>query len=88
MTSGRIVRPSLGLSWSQCINIRLFTARHEIPISHAEAAAAAATLDDQESLAPSTHVLKSLQIVFAPHLPNDFCYFEVRGDGISMLNLS
>ncbi|PNH09750.1 DNA repair protein XRCC3 [Tetrabaena socialis] len=61
VSSGRRVLPALGLAWANCVNCRLFAARHR-------------TWDGS--------VIRSLQVVFAPHLPHSYCCFRVTHDGV------
>ncbi|GIL77660.1 hypothetical protein Vretifemale_7149 [Volvox reticuliferus] len=61
VSSGRRVLPALGLAWANCVNCRLFAARHE---------------------AWDGGVVRSLQVVFAPHLPHSYCCFKVDQQGI------
>ncbi|KAL2614061.1 hypothetical protein R1flu_025753 [Riccia fluitans] len=63
-TSGRRVVPALGLSWSHCVNTRLFLSRS----------------DWNGNL-----VGRSIQVVFAPHLPIVSCDFEVNSRGVQGL---
>ncbi|GIL49834.1 hypothetical protein Vafri_6151 [Volvox africanus] len=64
VSSGRRVLPALGLAWANCVNCRLFVARHE---------------------AGNGGVVRSLQVVFAPHLPHSYCCFKVDQQGIQGL---
>ncbi|KAG2439552.1 hypothetical protein HXX76_004905 [Chlamydomonas incerta] len=61
VSSGRRVLPALGLAWANCVNTRLFAARHE---------------------GWGGGVIRSLQVVFAPHLPHSYCCFRLGVDGV------
>ncbi|GLC41073.1 hypothetical protein PLESTB_000946500 [Pleodorina starrii] len=61
LSSGRRVLPALGLAWANCVNLRLFVARHD---------------------AWDGSVVRSLQVVFAPHLPHSYCFFRVDQAGV------
>ncbi|KXZ52282.1 hypothetical protein GPECTOR_10g914 [Gonium pectorale] len=61
VSSGRRVLPALGLAWANCVNCRLFVARHE---------------------GWQGSVIRTLQVVFAPHLPYSYCCFQVTHDGV------
>ncbi|PNW82260.1 hypothetical protein CHLRE_06g278151v5 [Chlamydomonas reinhardtii] len=61
VSSGRRVLPALGLAWANCVNTRLFAARHE---------------------GWGGGVIRSLQVVFAPHLPHSYCCFRLDVDGV------
>ncbi|KAG2500277.1 hypothetical protein HYH03_001855 [Edaphochlamys debaryana] len=61
VTGGRRVQPALGLAWANCVNARLFAAKHD---------------------ALGNGVVRSLQVVFAPHLPHSYCCFTVAVDGV------
>ncbi|CAK9875588.1 unnamed protein product, partial [Sphagnum jensenii] len=89
MTSGRFVRPALGLSWSHCVNTRLFLSRipqqdcsmlHKFQghvrhgsevVEHCNSGGGGEGLDGRR-----------IQVVFAPHLPQDSCAFTVTRRGM------
>ncbi|KAG6547162.1 hypothetical protein Mapa_011414 [Marchantia paleacea] len=66
VTSGRRVAPALALSWTHCINSRLFLSR---------------------SYGNGDLVRRSMQVVFAPHLPTESCDFEVNSEGVRGLSM-
>lgn len=85
-TSGREVIPALGLAWANCVNTRLFLSRlGHVPwpnfLSHARPQAAPASSysgeDEQHGL-----LLRSLQVVFSPHLPQAGALYVVLQSGV------
>ncbi|KAG7966179.1 hypothetical protein I3843_08G036700 [Carya illinoinensis] len=73
-SSGRRVCPALGLAWANCVNSRLFLARHE-------------EVDKEENELvdvnlQSTRSRRRLHVVFAPHLPESCCEFVITRKGI------
>ncbi|KAK1420892.1 hypothetical protein QVD17_22844 [Tagetes erecta] len=66
-TSGRRVCPALGLSWSNCINSRLFLSRQEV-------------IEDGDFV--NTRERRELHVVFAPHLPYSSCEYVIRKEGV------
>ena len=85
-TSGREVIPALGLAWANCINTRLFLSRlGHVPwpkfFRHARPQAAPASSysaeDEQHGL-----LLRSLQVVFSPHLPQAGAFYVVLQSGV------
>jgi RecA/RadA recombinase len=94
ITSGRFVRPALGLSWSHCVNTRLFLSRipqqdcsmlHKFQghvrhgsevIEHCNSGGGGEGLDGRR-----------IQVVFAPHLPQDSCAFTVTKRGMQGVQL-
>ncbi|KAK9841637.1 hypothetical protein WJX74_009147 [Apatococcus lobatus] len=85
-TSGREVIPALGLAWANCVNTRLFLSRlGHVPwpmfLSHARPQAASAL----QHAAEAEHqglVLRSLQVVFSPHLPQAGALYVVLQSGV------
>jgi RecA/RadA recombinase len=90
VSSGRRVLPALGLSWSHCINIRLFLSRTEEPTGFFDHACNSSdkTLNDSSSVTPldessrNTTVKRKLLVVYAPHLPRISCDFVIERDGM------
>ncbi|XP_060189401.1 DNA repair protein XRCC3 homolog [Lycium barbarum] len=66
-TSERKVSAALGLSWANCVNMRLFLSRNE------EVAG-----DD----CFATRTRRFIRVVFAPHLPDSYCEFVITGEKI------
>ncbi|CAN6482803.1 unnamed protein product [Victoria cruziana] len=62
VTSGRRVCPALGLSWANCVNTRLFLSRSQ---------------ECQSSDPNQTRTRRTVQVVFAPHLPSDGSSCEI-----------
>jgi DNA-repair protein XRCC3 len=64
---------ALGLAWANLVTTRLQLSRtaHSVPDPH------------QPTLAVSVRTLK---VVFAPHLPNDTCHFIVTRAGVFGIN--
>ena len=85
-TSGREVIPALGLAWANCINTRLFLSRlGHVPwpafLGHARPqtvpVCSYAAEPEQQGL-----LLRSLQIVFSPHLPQAGAFYVVLQSGV------
>ena len=68
-TSGRLVKPALGLAWSNCINTRIFLSR----------------APDELYQGGAQSTLRCMQIVQSPSLPSSYCYFTVSGSGLKGL---
>lgn len=66
-TSGRRVWPALGLSWSNCINSRLFLSRQEV-------------IEDGDFV--NRRERRELHVIFAPHLPYSSCEYVIRKEGV------
>lgn len=75
-TSGRRVCPALGLAWANCVNSRLFLSRNEEVIRE----------ENEKSNGQSCDFVKKkmrkLYVVFAPHLPESSCEFEITREGL------
>ncbi|CAM6036314.1 unnamed protein product, partial [Sphagnum compactum] len=94
MTSGRFVRPALGLSWSHCVNTRLFLSRipqqdcsmlHKFQghVRHgSEVVEHCNSGGGGEGLDG-----RRMQVVFAPNLPQDSCAFTVTRRGMQGVQL-
>ena len=86
-TSDREVIPALGLAWANCINTRIFLSRlghvpwpsflHAARPNPAPEAAAADPDAAQNGL-----LLRSLQVVFSPHLPQAGAFYVVLQSGV------
>ncbi|KAL4279980.1 hypothetical protein GQ457_03G045030 [Hibiscus cannabinus] len=73
-TSGRRVSPALGLAWANCVNSRLFLSRNEEVIG------------EENEKSNGDFVFKKtrrkLYVVYAPHLPDSSCEFEITREGL------
>ncbi|CAA2991721.1 DNA repair XRCC3 homolog [Olea europaea subsp. europaea] len=69
-SSGRRVCPALGLSWANCVNIRLFLWREEERV------------DVEGGEIRSMQARRFIRVVFAPHLPDCSCEFVIKREGI------
>lgn len=74
-SSGRRVCPALGLSWANCVNTRLFLLRREVAVEAMDGSPAAV-------VAAPARTRRRMQVVFAPHLPEAACEFEIRREGV------
>lgn len=79
-TSGRPVAPALGLAWAHCVDTRLFLGR--MVAGGAGGWGEWCGRDRDPSAPPAPHALRSLQVVFSPHLPPAFAYCVVTGAGL------
>ncbi|KAL2465770.1 DNA repair protein XRCC3-like protein [Abeliophyllum distichum] len=69
-SSGRRVCPALGLSWANCVNIRLFLWREEERV------------DEEGGDIRSMLTKRFIRVVFAPHLPDCSCEFVIKREGV------
>ncbi|XP_019177903.1 PREDICTED: DNA repair protein XRCC3 homolog [Ipomoea nil] len=69
-TSGRNVCAVLGLSWSNCVNTRLFLSKHEERVG-----------EDGDGCA-LTQKRQFIRVVFSPYLPDSSCEFVIRKEGV------
>lgn len=79
-TSGRPVAPALGLAWAHCVDTRLFLARLVAGGAGGWGEGCGGTADP--AAPPAPHLLRCLQVVFAPHLPPSYAYAVVTGAGL------
>jgi DNA-repair protein XRCC3 len=84
MDSLNKVVPALGLSWSNCVNTRIMLSRTEkmVPIAISEFSRKRKLDEDTRKLIPKEVIVRKLQVLFAPHLPNITCDFIVDPDGV------
>jgi len=73
-TSGRQVMPALGLSWANCVDVRLAVSRRGGARGGA-GGSGGMVLDGSE-------VLREMEVMFAPHLPRRSMKFVVDADGV------
>ncbi|XP_033096535.1 DNA repair protein XRCC3-like isoform X2 [Anneissia japonica] len=72
------VVPALGLTWATFVKVRLMISRTNYRLN----------VDSQGSeecrpgLNPTESVVRSMEVVFSPHLPKDKCYFIVEQSGV------
>ncbi|KAI3444155.1 hypothetical protein Pfo_000820 [Paulownia fortunei] len=69
-SSGRKVSAALGLSWANCVNIRLFMWREEERVG------------EEGGNFQTMQTRRFIQVVFAPHLPDSSCEFVIRREGL------
>ncbi|XP_071789237.1 DNA repair protein XRCC3-like [Asterias amurensis] len=80
--------PALGLTWSNLVQTRLMLSRTDYQLTldtsqHPENIERSRDIGDPEGLRSVTEVpVRSLEVVFAPHLPRDTCYYVVEADGV------
>ncbi|XP_069494288.1 DNA repair protein XRCC3 [Ambystoma mexicanum] len=67
------VAPALGITWSNQLLMRLMVTRTR---SNEQEACAG------EGLASCSQVVRTLEVVFAPHLPQTFCYYTIGLEGV------
>ncbi|NXA84802.1 XRCC3 protein, partial [Thryothorus ludovicianus] len=67
---GSRVTPALGITWSNQLLMRLMVSRMSLP-GHSPGAAS-----------HSAGSMRTLSVVFAPHLPPSFCYYTVQLEGV------
>ncbi|NXO28919.1 XRCC3 protein, partial [Cisticola juncidis] len=67
---GSRVTPALGITWSNQLLMRLMVSRASLP-RHSPGAAS-----------PCAGSLRTLRVIFAPHLPPSFCYYTVQLEGV------
>ncbi|CAA0809718.1 DNA repair protein XRCC3 homolog [Striga hermonthica] len=68
-SSGRRVCAALGLSWANCVNIRLFMWREEVG-------------GGEDGSFQSLQTRRFVRVDFAPHLPDSSCEFVIRKEGV------
>ncbi|KAM8807060.1 DNA repair protein XRCC3 [Eudromia elegans] len=73
-TADNRVYPALGITWANQLLMRLMVSRVSQP--------------EQSSGATLQHTggLRTLRVVFAPHLPSAFCYYTVKLEGVKGIN--
>ncbi|XP_059630904.1 DNA repair protein XRCC3 homolog [Cornus florida] len=76
-SSGRRVCPALGLSWSNCVNSRLFLSRNEEKVREDTG-----LVDVGGSDFVNRRTKRQLHVVFAPHLPDSSCEFLIVREGV------
>ena len=72
-TTSRHITPALGLAWSKMVTTRVMLTRSSFH-----------RLNDETLPGESGHesVLRRMEIIFAPHLSNDICYYYIDHQGI------
>ncbi|KAK9275719.1 hypothetical protein L1049_022987 [Liquidambar formosana] len=76
-SSGRRVSPALGISWSNCVNSRLFLSRNEEIVGEETG-----LVDKSGGDFIARQTRRQIQVVFAPHLPKSSCEFMITRDGV------
>ncbi|KAJ7345221.1 hypothetical protein JRQ81_001171 [Phrynocephalus forsythii] len=73
--TARMVVPALGIAWSNQLLMRLMVSR----VVH---------VSETDGDLPSSgrKVLRTLRVIFAPHLPPNFCYYVVSSEGVKGIN--
>ena len=74
LSSGRQVLPALGLSWANCVDVRLALSRR----SGGRGAGGAAV----GGVSDGSEVLREMEVIFAPHLPRRSMSLVVDADGV------
>jgi len=78
--------PALGLIWSNCVNTRIALGRTKImiePESNLNQVGDDGGGTTAVSNSNSTKtILRTMQIVLSPYLPNSSCHFIIDGDGV------
>ncbi|KAK6159095.1 hypothetical protein DH2020_006409 [Rehmannia glutinosa] len=77
-SSGRTVCAALGLSWANCVNMRLFMWREEEKVGMSEEE----RLGEGDGSFQRLQTRRFIRVVFAPHLPDSSCEFVIRREGI------
>lgn len=77
-SSGRRVSAALGLSWANCVNIRLFMWREDEKLGVLEGERE----EEEGGSFGNTQTRRFIRVVFAPHLPDSSCEFLIRREGI------
>ncbi|KAI4335423.1 hypothetical protein L6164_014068 [Bauhinia variegata] len=72
-SSGRRVCPALGLGWASCVNSRLFLSRNE----------ETSWVNEGGVVYQRSNTKRRISVVFAPHLPECSCEFEIHEKGVS-----
>ncbi|XP_009069819.1 PREDICTED: DNA repair protein XRCC3-like, partial [Acanthisitta chloris] len=67
---GSRVIPALGITWANQLLMRLMVSRISLP-GHSPGV-----------VSPCTATVRTLRVVFAPHLPPSFCYYTVQLEGV------
>ncbi|KAK9824182.1 hypothetical protein WJX72_008385 [[Myrmecia] bisecta] len=70
MSDGRQVIPALGLAWANCVHTRIFLARAQQMV----------VLPDDA--VQQAHILRTMQVVFSPYLPQSLCHYLVTQAGV------
>ena len=72
--TARQVTPALGLSWANLVTTRILLQRTERYV----------TIKDEQYCASGSYEanVRTMEVVFAPHLPNTICHFIVDAEGV------
>ena len=73
--------PALGLTWSNFVNTRLMLKRTSYQLAPSRGIENSAVTGNGNYMV----AVRSLEVVFAPHLPNKLAYYVVDGDGVKGL---
>ncbi|KAK0572769.1 hypothetical protein LWI29_036960 [Acer saccharum] len=76
-SSGRRVCPALGLAWANCVNSRLFLTKDDEFVHQDNQ-----LVNGDGGDFVSRRTRRWIHVVFAPHLPNLSCEFEITRKGI------
>ena len=87
-SSGRLLYPALGLSWSNCITTRLFTSKEAVkdesgginPVVYTGSIGRKTRIDAGKG-SPMYPQVRGMQIVFSPDLPQNKCHFIIGEAG-------
>jgi len=89
-SQSKFVIPALGLAWSNCVNTRIILSRTTRTYDKTD------TKEDNDQEPPNKRqrtskneqlVVRTMSLVWSPHLPNDSCYFIIDSDGIQGVEL-
>ncbi|KAJ1905676.1 DNA repair protein xrcc3 [Tieghemiomyces parasiticus] len=72
------IRPALGFSWTQSVNTRLLLTRPLHPVGDQAMVGNGSDVDQAVAT-------RQLEVVFAPHLPNQLVTCQIRRDGVTVL---
>jgi len=80
MSSNKFVVPTLGLSWANCVNMRIMFEKSKRTIAINDYFPERPTKKQKSE--QDTVTLRKLSIVWAPHLPNSSTYFVILSEGV------
>ncbi|GAB2224939.1 hypothetical protein Droror1_Dr00005720 [Drosera rotundifolia] len=81
---GRRVCPALGLSWANCVNVRLFLSKSEVSVDDKKEGGFVDEDGGGRFIRRCTR--RRIHVVFAPHLPPSSCEFEIVREGVFGVN--
>ncbi|KAK9210420.1 hypothetical protein WN944_002790 [Citrus x changshan-huyou] len=81
-SSGRPICPALGIAWANCVNSRLFLSRNEDFVIQKNQMVNGGVGGSGSEDFVCRRTRRSLHVVFAPHLADTSCEFEITREGI------